>query len=299
MISNEFTKALGLHPNEDILTGEHEGYRYSYSETGNGYVKMKGLLFTFPYSLNNDIRKRVQKLIGKTSVGLQKFALTSDSLFVMFPFRSLKLRNDEAYNNECLRIRDAAVSAFRTIGLEQPKKCFLCGRTEEEDMMLKPYKGFYVPVHQKCAEELVSYTINQLSKEKPGNLPLSIILAIVGGFVGLIPTIILIFAIQTIFALLYALIPLGAAFGYKLGKAPRNKAMIITIIGVSLLIVMGYDFLIWSMASGSTIQELLANSDFISEAGTSLLFLAIGIYISWKYITATSEKEINEVRKLK
>lgn len=133
--------------------------------------------------------------------------------------------------------------------------------------------------------------------QNTNRLPLSILLAVVGGLVGLIPNFISIFFFDTLLGLLYALIPLGAYFGYVLGKAERNKYTLILICIISFALAIGVFLLYYGLilnALNLTFADLFADTEakngFLSDLGLSALFTVFGLYISWRVISNYEKK---------
>jgi hypothetical protein len=109
-----------------------------------------------------------------------------------------------------------------------------------------------------------------------------------------------------IYALLFSLIPLCAFWGYKLGHAPRKTYMIFIVIGISVLMVGGLELLMYSIIAAAngflSLAECLSlpqnMSLFLKDIAMAYLFLGIGIWISWAYISKTTDKELKNAQGL-
>jgi hypothetical protein len=120
----------------------------------------------------------------------------------------------------------------------------------------------------------------------PHNLVISIVLAIIGGIIGLIPIIYFLFT-TSVGSYFYAIIPLFSYLGYKIGRAPRKRYMTHIIIGISISLVIITEILwaiIEAFLGGMTLFEAFKVKDFlsyfISSISSSLLCISIGILLS-------------------
>lgn len=124
---------------------------------------------------------------------------------------------------------------------------------------------------------------------KPINKTLSIILSIVGSIIGLIPAILVVFFTDTLYGILFALPPIAAYFGYKLGKAEVTNfttvlVIVETLVVCALAIVIEYALV--AAAIGVSLGEVIAlpEAEFGKSLLQVLLFACIGIAVSWNII---------------
>lgn len=133
-----------------------------------------------------------------------------------------------------------------------------------------------------------------------GSYALGFVGALLGMLVGLIPNLLSIMFADTIWSLLFALVPLCAMFGYKLFKGKMNKGSVVIVVALSLLAVFLIpiiEILIYLVkdygeplgsALGYTLQ-IVRDPEFFSNASSEylqlLLFMALGIWIAWRYIS--------------
>lgn len=151
----------------------------------------------------------------------------------------------------------------------------------------------------------MNHTMAKINKDNANTqmYPLSIFLGAIGAILAALLINILVYFVfnGTVYAIMYAAVSIASYFGYKLGKAPRNKKMIATIIITSVLATLLMDFSFYGLMAASLEQSL---SQFLSEnmsgilgnEGISLLFLAIGIYVAWNVISKTSDKEADKFK---
>lgn len=129
---------------------------------------------------------------------------------------------------------NAAVEAGRRVGISFGTVCPYCGRTDTDAVMYCEQRGAipagYRAVHTECANSLRN-AANEAKVNDEGNYFTGIIGAIIGMILGVVLNVAVIFGTERIYAMLCALIPLGAFFGYKLLKGRMNSfAIVISII---------------------------------------------------------------------
>ena len=115
---------------------------------------------------------------------------------------------------------------------------------------------------------------------------------------------------ERIYALLFALVPLAAMFGYKLFKGKMSKGSIAIVIILSLLAIPMIPFfeMIFYFARDygasagealSAAAKLIFMPEFLSEISGELLqlvlFMALGIWIAWRYISGqTNSSQVTD-----
>ncbi|MBU1145373.1 MAG: hypothetical protein KJ971_05910 [Firmicutes bacterium] len=304
-MKEEIYNQLHLTKKGNTYVGNLNGVTYSLVDVDMGTISMKGLMFVFNHSIQNETRRLIQKKI-RNSVRFSTFKMKNDSLIIVLPFKLFK--KEEEFNEKNNLLLCDSINAFQFYELHQYQECVICHKVRHEEKLdYRVWDVSYVPVHPKCAADHVKDVKQSVEKEnsKSNRLILSIILSLVGAFVGLIPLVMILYISDAFYAILYALIPLGGFYGYKLGKAPRKTYMIYIIIIISVLIVVAFELFTWNILALSldyTLSGLLEDSTyqyvFLNELLISLLFLGIGIFISWKLISNTSDKQINKIETL-
>ena len=134
-------------------------------------------------------------------------------------------------------------------------------------------------------------------------LPLLVLGALLGGLVGAIPAVLMRDFGSYLVAVLYALIPLGANYGYRLFKGKRNKAaffvtivfsvldMFLMRLGMYFVYVVGHYHMVPSLTD---VVEAYFQSYGAAQIGPDLLFLALGLWIAWGGIRRTGAHEVQE-----
>ena len=123
--------------------------------------------------------------------------------------------------------------------------------------------------------------------------------ALLGALAGVAVNLLTILFLQRIFALLFALVPIFAMFGYKLFKGKTDKASLILVIVLSLAAVPVMEFLSTALFfvkdAGAPLKEALHITgdlffapEFLSESIPEmlklLLFMALGVAFAWGYM---------------
>ena len=203
------------------------------------------------------------------------------------------------------RLAETAVS----YGVTPPSVCPLCHRSGCDGWAL--LKGGYRPVHKACLEQVRdSVRASAQRNMAEGSYLTGILGGLAGGLVATIPCLLTILLLERIYALLVWLIPMGAAFGYQKcnGKRSRAAGPILIVLSIVSMFLMEYVFFVvqWSAAYGWGVGEaLLTTLPFmldptfwiavVQSSVTELLFLALGIAVSWKTLTSTAADEVSGV----
>ena len=201
------------------------------------------------------------------------------------------------------------INQLRAMGIEPAPTCAVCGAGSPESLCLMG--STYQPVHRSCVENTAHEAAKKVEDNKAnGSYLLGTLGAIIGALVGLIPSVITILAMEYIYAVLFALVPLCAAFGYKKFGGKRSVGMIVIIVILSLLSVFTLQFLVaaYYIADGHLgsigtafiyVVKYYMNPEgigyVISQSLMEFLFMAIGILIAWRYVGSTNVTEMKRV----
>lgn len=266
----------------------------------DAFVKVPMMCFVFERALSKDEIKTIQKAIGMTAIRVESVGLNNNAIII--PFRK-GTKPSEKHDAYIKKVTDA----YHALGLKDLAHCPFCGNEDSDSTRI--IKGVIVPVHDACAKELyqqITSHVEELEKSNKG-MGKSVLYAIIGAVVGAIPTFVSIVFFQYMLAILYALIPLASFYGYKYGGAPKKSYVPVMISIISLGIVVG--MMVWLYASiaaaeGFTLGDAMAvqefSASFYSDMLTSVLFLAIGVFISWrqmyKQTTAAIKKNYQNLK---
>lgn len=236
-----------------------------------------------------------------------QFILNAQSL------RAVIKVNDKSREEDWRQQTSELLTALRQKGVLPDSACGICGRGGCDTLML--WEGHYSPIHNHCVNAMEQQARYETEKnDTQGNYIAGIIGAILGAFVGVIPSLLTIIFMNSIWSVLFALIPLCICFGYKLFKGKANKFMIVVTIILSILSVflIEFELLVYLFMSEYGIPfsdamiitvEAIKYGDIMGELMVDMLqyfmFVALGIWIAWGQISKTNSslvKGVNEVR---
>lgn len=209
---------------------------------------------------------------------------------------------------EIMDLLQAAVGTLKNHGAAEPEdQCIICGQDGCDGYIR--YDGRYEVIHQRCISRMKAEAQQQAAANQ-GSYVLGIVGALVGGLVGMIPTVLSIWLLERIWSLLYALIPLGAYYGYKLCGGKMNRAALAVSILVSILdvyvlqlvlLVIGLivEYQCSMLESLQFLRSALADGEFwvslTTSSWDSFLFLALGIWIAWSRISRTHKSDLKGI----
>lgn len=192
------------------------------------------------------------------------------------------------------------LTAFQENQIFPMDNCPICGRSGCESAT--QHGAGYRMAHRDCL-----VTAQESAREKAeenqfsGNYALGFLGGLLGGIVGCIPNILTIWFTERIYAVLYALIPLGIYYGYKLFKGRLNRVTLIYTIVLSVVLAIVTDLTVVAiglLAEGyelAVMGMLIGDPEFWSAMSSdillSLVFVALGIGFSWTRITRTAHSD--------
>lgn len=161
-----------------------------------------------------------------------------------------------------------AIEIGRNNGIYFSDICPYCGHGNTDAVMCYEkstdrFQLSYRAVHTECVNSLRN-AANEAKVNDEGNYFTGIIGAIIGMILGVVLNVAVIFGTERIYAMLCALIPLGAFFGYKLLKGRMNSfAIVISIICSALGAV--------ALTFGVDIADSMINYDYTFEEAILLI----------------------------
>lgn len=213
----------------------------------------------------------------------------------------LRLNRKTPFVDQFAVFADACARALRENGLEPASTCAVCGGGTPESLC---FVGTYQPVHASCMRADLEKTREKAEENQAnGSYLTGLVGALLGMLVGLIPNVATAVFLDRIVAVLFALVPLAAMWGYrkfngKLDKGSIGIIIVLSLIGVVLLqyfslaiyIMQEYDTTLGLALSftadlfrdGETLGQILSGSL------TSFLFMGLGILFAWRYISQTN-----------
>ena len=201
---------------------------------------------------------------------------------------------------------DTAVRTFREAGLTPPVLCPICKAGSCDSAA--HVGSDYVPVHRACVESQARDKAEQAQQNQvSGNYVTGFIGAILGGIVGSLPNVFLLMWASRLYALLYALIPICAYYGYKLLRGKMNRGAFVCTLISSALNLFSIHFFTNYIALCQTLgrvispavgmrmyAELVQSGNLTANLVQSGIFLLLGLWFSWGIITRTSKHEVGQ-----
>lgn len=249
-------------------------------------------------AVHQALRERVGKSVSGTLNAGDNFTIT------------LRLNGKEAPLDQFSRAADGIAAVLREKGLSPAQTCACCGRGGAESLCMVTT---FQPVHATCMEQkLQSVKTEVENNQANGSYLTGALGALLGALVGSIPTIVMLLATDRIYALLFALVPLAAMYGYRLLKGKNDKVSIVIVIVISILSVV---FMVFILSVILLMQEYRASlgdaldymfnyldfSDFMEIVGSfwqGFLFMLLGIAGSWGYLNKTGKSQVADAELL-
>ncbi len=198
--------------------------------------------------------------------------------------------------------------ALRAAGIGPADTCLKSGQPYPDSLCLVAI-GQYAscqPVRAAALRE-ESAKVQQKTEENEnnGSYLFGLIGAILGMLVGVAANILVAFATERIFALLFALIPFAAMFGYKLFKGKLSKASLVIVVALCLVALALMPFVQTVIGVQQTVKKefgrtlplgdaievarkVMTQKGFLKEISGDLvkyvIFMALGLWIAWNYI---------------
>jgi hypothetical protein len=222
---------------------------------------------------------RVQKIIGaKNLVNLTVTAKKGQ------PF--------EAVFDKLFAELDAAITQNN---MRIPSVCPICGRHDCDSYANVGLA--YQKVHAHCVQTQSADVKAKVERnEESGSYILGFIGALVGGMVGMIPTILLVLYLQLISGWLCALVPLCAYYGYKILRGKLGRGTLGIIVAVSIVMAPVTQFFIelcgsikdgWGAFSPLFFIEVYRAypEELLPNLMQILLFMGIGFLLVFRIVS--------------
>ena len=211
---------------------------------------------------------------------------------------------------------DLIVSTLRENGISPADTCDISGSAHPDSLCLiaKSLTVSYQPVCAAVVKNENHQAQEQVERnELSGNYVTGFIGALLGMLVGLIPNLLTIIYAESIYAILFALVPICAMFGYKLFRGKMNTASIVigivlSLIGVLLIpyletvfyLVRDEGFALGEALSLTarffTDPANLSDPEISGPLGKELLqlvlFMALGIFVSWRLMRSKTNSSV-------
>ena len=203
----------------------------------------------------------------------------------------------------CFREKmDRYIRILREAGVSPADTCAITGAPNPDSLCFLARNDFYgyQPV---CAAAIrqEGQTLQEKVEENQnnGSYLTGLVGALLGAVVGIAANLLTIVLLQRIFSLLFALVPVGAMFGYKLFKGRMDKLAIGIVLVLSVLAVPVMEFLATAISlareysvpmgdSLSLVSKAFFQPEILKETGPEMLkmlfFMALDIFIAYGYM---------------
>jgi len=216
-------------------------------------------------------------------------------------FFNVRLHRKAGYAEQLTAALDLLAGLLREKGLPPADTCAVCGGPHTDSLCME---STYQPVHAACmrrVSEAARETVED--NENNGSIFLGLVGALLGTLAGLIPNVLTIVFLERIHALLFALVPLAAMWGYRKFRGKQNAAAIVIVVLLSLAGVFLLEAVVVAIAIaqeygagfGQSLRislEYLFTAEgfiaFLQDSLMELLFMVLGIFIAWRYLRQTN-----------
>lgn len=231
---------------------------------------------------------------------------------------SLVLTNADAYSLNCTAPKnggdllasftasmDKVTGAMHDMGIHAPDSCPICKRGGCECAAM--LSGAYVPTHRACVEAHGASAQARAEQALRGSYATGFLGAILGGVVGAIPAILCLNFMDQYVAVLYALIPLAAYYGYRICKGKMNSGALVCAILSSIVNMFTVEFfsifIQLAQVRGAiptfgfawrVFLEYTQEGGFIISIITDAIFLGLGLWFTWGQIRVTAHTEVQD-----
>lgn len=241
----------------------------------------------------------------KSEIKSLKGSVSWNKKILLINYPSIKkLGTDiDAFVISCLRILDLA-------GINPDDHCPYC-KQSNCDVAAFHKIGFGL-AHNACLGTAFMKAQEKAdANENQGNILTGLLGAILGMIIGTLPSLLTIVMLEYIYAILFALIPICAYYGYKLFNGKMNKsALIISIIMAILgVFVLNLEFTIYQLMveipltfseSIQVLPYLLTDMEYLTDITVGSLdeffFSILGVWFAWRYISGTAQGTANTAR---
>lgn len=288
---------LGFESLGNVFFGTWQGYAITLRKLSAKifYLDAAVRLDKVPKGLRKELARAVKEKglkIGGTE------AITKQRVSFSVSFKG----KDEALPRLRERL-DAVTAALRDNGVTPAGTCAVSGAARPDSLCLVNIRGAlsYQPVNAAAIREQGNRTREKAeANETNGSYLLGIVGAVLGALVGLIPNLLLLLLTETLYSLVFALVPICAMYGYKLFRGKMNNAAIVVVIVVSLIavplipyleivvyLVQEYGVTLSQAISAATVA--MTDGEFLAEIAGELvqlvMFMALGIWVAWRFMS--------------
>lgn len=298
----QFMSSRGFKVMDHIAYGKEGNFPVHVRFPGKNTAKNVIVTFTTP----QNVWKTVGKPLRKTLKSAARAAAVNNYITINIP-----LNESNAAQNYPAVIR-AVLNIFAEYGVVPSTVCPICKQGGCD--VYVHYQNGYQPAHEQCLQAQLAGAKQAAYKNAvSGNYALGILGGILGGLVATIPSILTIWFAETIYSLLFALIPLGVYYGYKLfgGKLDRTPLVLsivlavlsvyfiqIVLIIMTFIVTYGASFGESLQVTGLILGQFDAWKEITVNSGMAFLFAGLGVFFTWGIISQTMETPLKTMQQV-
>lgn len=290
-------ESLGFETHGSYSCGSYKGYAMDF--------RLENSYYYLDVAVRVEAKSKELKNALKTAVkntGLKFSFYTNQGSFLSFLTR---FNRKSAYEEQAAAFMDAVVNILRGMNIQPANTCAVCGGGSPDSLCCV---SSYQPVHSACMKRMHEEAKDSAEHNRQnGSYLTGFIGAFLGAIVGLLPNIFTAFAFDTLYAVLFALVPMASIWGYKKLNGKNTKGAIVIVVILSLLSVFLLQFLILGSAVADeygvgfgeamlAVVEIFLNLEGLvmiaSESLTEFFFMLLGLLFSWEYISRTNTTEL-------
>lgn len=286
----------------NVMTGVYQGYPFSAAYRDAGRTSTFSVTLVLEKTPQN---RDIRALRGSLPSGVTASRYNATTLFMICTSKEDQLLQ------QFIQGMNVVTDLLREQGCIPPRICPICKQGECNAAALTgtAYGGRLttcVPVHQSCCEgQSYSALSSAQANAVQGNYFLGFVGAFLGGLVGALPSVLTIYFLNLISAWLYALIPLGAYYGYKLFRGKMNQAATVACFISSFLQLFMVQWIIFYIAVHQAYEiwpspievvvyffEFYEMGEILAGMIMPAVFTVLGLFIAYGQISRTNSTQI-------
>ena len=251
---------------------EKEGYAF-YLKEYESFIKIN----SFYVTVNEEIKKEHLNEFTKTAFDNVCYVTSNesknDTLIVTLP-TSMKV--NEGFINSCINVLNATILKLQELNYTPKTRCKHC----HKEANLNFFNDEYVPLHDKCKEEIKKEIINKKEEQdkKKYRYLLNFIYSLLISFILLIPSLLITYYSNKIITPLLLLTTFGSFLGLHLSKAKNDKFSYLISLVISTNFIVLFNIFAFNHLASSN------NLDFITYFNQNTWYVIRKILFSILFI---------------
>lgn len=228
---DDYAEALGFNKINKVYTLKLNGFHLYLKDYQYMILSIASIYIPLDKALTRDDIKDLQIAAYANACFRAKTLDQNDTLIITLPEGNKQKEEKQKIIKE---IMQNVVTMLQEKGYKPLAVCPIC----KNEANYEAFGDNFIPMHEECKNKYLADLKEKSEKEKGFQFSyvLSVILAILGVCVGLLPVILLTIFINDYFTGLIALGPLLASLSTLLAKAPKKKALNI-VLGAIIFVI--------------------------------------------------------------